>query len=967
MSGGERSRRWTAPLWWAEVKAGRYALGLVALLAAGTAAAAAVVPAKVAYADQAVTDDAVAHASFAQRDMIQRESVDAGSVAPSNADLVNRGGQALRSMPEPIRRIVPETDVSVLSTALLPTGGPDPATGELPPFYRLADLPDYQKKVTFVAGAPPLASQRSEGPDRTVVPVAVGREVAARFHLSVGSTITSARRGTTRESVVVLTVTGIFTPGGSRGEADPAWNIARRVFQPERTMICPTGEFGCESPAPSWLADALVPDAGSITRLTAATTTWDHVVESARVRSADLTAVSDAVRRVQQGRVTLGGDAGVLSTGMLGLIAQIRDTQWTGHLVAAVVLGGAAAGGLAALLLVLGMAIGRRSRELALMKARGAGPGRLAVRIAAQVAVVALSAGVAGATLGAAAAGGSLSAATTWYGAAGVTVAAFAVVTRLVWRHTDHVVARRGGETGDAATRKVVRDVGVVLAAAGALAVYRFGGSGGSGTGSIDPLAVAAPALAALAAGVVAVRLMPALLNPVARIAGRGRGSVGFVGAALAGRRVRAVAAPLVGSVVVVAAGMLAAGYDASVATKVRVDAFDTVGSGARVVAGSRLGADEKADPTGTAMADGFVAEAARLPGAQHATGAWLGMATLDVGGNAGWRVELVVVDADSFRAVADDTAAALPGQVGSVPASWPLASGSAGPSADSTASPSAVSSAVASPASALASPGLPCAAGSGVTLQVGGYTFAARCDGTAEVPMAVSEQDRYAAGGYVIVPRTQLRDAVTAVGTATPIETMTRPNTVWISGAVTGSALRALPGVTSGYRIDLVQDVRAAKSAAGQTKSAREVFHVVEALCVGYFALCLVLLLAATGRVSRDSALLMQVLGLRPGRSRLVSVLVPAPIAAVALAVGVGMGLGLAPLLGPLTRSTAGVAGPGSAARGSVLATSSIGLSWAVPVVAVAVLLAAAGIALDLLLRRDRDLSVRLRSSDYE
>ena len=137
--------------------------------------------------------------------------------------------------------------------------------------------------------------------------------------------------------------------------------------------------------------------------------------------------------------------------------------------------------------------------------------------------------------------------------------------------------------------------------------------------------------------------------------------------------------------------------------------------------------------------------------------------------------------------------------------------------------------------------------------------------------------------------------------------------------------------------------------------------FHLVEALCVGYFALCLLQLLTATRAVSRDSALLLQVFGLGAGRSRVVATLVPLPVAVLAAAAGLGMGAGLSPLLGSLNR------GPGGGDDGSVVAAGSIGWGWTVPVVVLVLAMTVGGVLLDQLLRRPPELSVRLRDAEFE
>ena len=163
---------------------------------------------------------------------------------------------------------------------------------------------------------------------------------------------------------------------------------------------------------------------------------------------------------------------------------------------------------------------------------------------------------------------------------------------------------------------------------------------------------------------------------------------------------------------------------------------------------------------------------------------------------------------------------------------------------------------------------------------------------------------------------------------------------------------------------------------ATGRVSAARDVFHLVEALCAGYFALCLLQLLTATRTVSRDSALLLQVFGLRARRSRLVATLVPLPVAVLAVAAGLGMGAGLAPMLGSLNHGPAGagavggaggVAGAFGSAGDSVVATGSIGWGWTVPVATLALVMTVGGVLLDQVLRRRLELSVRLRDAEFE
>ncbi|MFD0638130.1 hypothetical protein ACFQ9X_47860 [Catenulispora yoronensis] len=251
--------------------------------------------------------------------------------------------------------------------------------------------------------------------------------------------------------------------------------------------------------------------------------------------------------------------------------------------------------------------------------------------------------------------------------------------------------------------------------------------------------------------------------------------------------------------------------------------------------------------------------------------------------------------------------------------------------------------------------------------------SFQAVIGAVADVPLAVSVEDR---GGtdYIVVAAGQV-----------PGVDPGPPNVAWVTGdtaAMSADALRTLPGVTKYYAVTTLKDVRSAAFKEGRVSAARDMFHLVEALCAGYFVLCLLQLLTATRTVSRDSALLLQVFGLRAGAGRIVAALVPLPVAVLAVAAGLGMGVGLSPLLGSLDRGAATGASGGSGASAasaasaasdlagtasSVLATGSIGWSWTVPVVAVVLGLTVAGVLLDQVLRRRTELSVRLRDAEFE
>ena len=438
------------------------------------------------------------------------------------------------------------------------------------------------------------------------------------------------------------------------------------------------------------------------------------------------------------------------------------------------------------------------------------------------------------------------------------------------------------------------------------------------------------------------MRLVPALFGPAVKLLARRRSVVGFVAAALSGRRVRVVAAPLAGLVVVVAAGMFAAGYDASVTQKVRDDTIRTVGAAARIDALPDRSIppvqQPTADPTAYQFSDDFAAAAAKVPGVHNVfTG------RVEIGGIAQITAEgipqarpitVLTVDPQAFQRAAAAALADSSARGQEVPANWP-----APQAADGT-------------VTVLASPNLAGLFSGHVSVSESAGAFKAVIGAYADVPLADSVEDR---GGtdYVVVPAGEV-----------PTVDPGRPNVAWLggdTGAISASALRALPGVTKNYGVATLSAAQSQVYGQGRVSAARDVFHLVEALCVGYFALCLLQLLTATRAVSRDSALLLQVFGLRSARGRLVATLVPLPVAVLAATAGLGMGAGLAPMLGPLSH------GPGGGSDDSVVATGSIGWGWTVPVIGVVLAMTVGGVLLDQVLRRRVELSVRLRDAEFE
>ncbi|MEY9928178.1 putative ABC transport system permease protein [Catenulispora sp. GP43] len=933
------------PRWFAELGPARLVLAALALLAAGTAAAAVVVPADTKKADAFTVNSLIGKAPWSHRDLVLSGlPVSTDAAYPKSAsDISSVAASNLAALPDTLKKLVSQTSITRQYDHLLPALNP-PAKLPNKAWLRFDWEPQLAGGVRWVAGGAPgkeAEQDTFDGADgfltgvTLTVPIAVSEATADRLGLTVGTVVKMDTSGGTGPGNIVtftmsVQVAGIFAPAAGTGPDDPLWRVATKR-DPVLTTECLNEK--CEQSITVWESDVFVDRPEAIATISRSarvgeyTTVYDYVVDPSRLTPSVLSAVGPALDQAALGVSDLKGGV-QLNTGLKDLAASVKSTQSDSHQLSAVVLGALSAGALAALFLTLRLTVMRRARFVALYRARGASAVRLALRHATQTATVVAVFAALGA-FGAVRAGrGTLRDPAAWSGVVLVTLLTFGVVGYSVLRAGDRVVSARHEAVGETArVRRIVRDAGLLLAAGGALAIYRSQGSGNP-DGSIDWIAVAAPALLAFAAGIAAVRLVPALFGPAVRVLARRRSVVGFVAAALSGRRVRVVAAPLAGLVVVVAAGMFAAGYDAAVQQKVRDDTVRSVGAAAQV----------DALPIGVTFPDGFAAAAAKIPGVR---GVFTGRA--DFGGIAQITPEgtpqprpltVITVDPEAFREAAAAALSDASARGQQVPASWPVP-----PKADGT-------------VTVLASPGLAGQYSGPVSVSETAGSFKAVIGAYADVPLADSVENL---GGteYVVVPAGEV-----------PMADPGKPNVAWFSadtGAVSASALRALPGVTKDFDVTMLADAQSAVYAEGRVSAARDVFHLVEGLCVAYFALCLLQLLSATRAVSRDSALLLQVFGLRAVRSRLVATLVPLPVAVLAVAAGLGMGAGLSPLLGPLDR------GPAGGSADSIVATGSIGWGWTVPVVAAVLAMTVGGVLLDQMLRRPIELSVRLRDAEFE
>jgi putative ABC transport system permease protein len=203
-----------------------------------------------------------------------------------------------------------------------------------------------------------------------------------------------------------------------------------------------------------------------------------------------------------------------------------------------------AVAGLITLLLAARMVAMRRSAELAVRRARGASLAQIAAVTAAGSALTCVPAAAGATVLGVLLIPGTTPAGGWWIPAVLLLVAVGAPAAVAAWqqRLPRRAAERRRGQGGT----RLVAEVTACLAAIAAIIVFRqqgAAGAGGPGAG-VNLFTSAAPALIAVPAVVVVLRVYPAVLRGLLRGPARRSGAASFVGLARASRTALTPALP---------------------------------------------------------------------------------------------------------------------------------------------------------------------------------------------------------------------------------------------------------------------------------------------------------------------------------------------------------------------------------------------------------------------------------------
>jgi hypothetical protein len=404
------------------------------------------------------------------------------------------------------------------------TGGaaPPAGSGGNVPIAEAAALDGLTAHAVLVAGTWP-------GPPRAgaPLPAALPDAAAALLHVRPGVTLTMRDRVSGR--LVRFRITGLYRPRQLTGSGSSYWSLNQIGFSGTSTsggyttygpLTVDAGAFGPAGPlavgSATWVvqpAAAAIP-AGQLAAVAARLTALRQAVQSpATLPSLTVTTSLPAVLTGTQSDLSVARSLLAICAVLVALLAA------------------------AALLVVARLLAGQREGESAMLISRGATRWQLArltlaeaVPVCAAAAAVGGLAGVGLARLLTGTGPVPLAAAVTsaWPAAAVVAVGAVAILLAPVLRTVTPGTARvrRGRQAALAGFSRAGTDVALVLLAVLAgweLRRYSAVSPSGGAGGGVDPVLVAAPALALAGGAVAALRLLPLGATVGDRIAARGR------------------------------------------------------------------------------------------------------------------------------------------------------------------------------------------------------------------------------------------------------------------------------------------------------------------------------------------------------------------------------------------------------------------------------------------------------------
>ena len=506
-------------------------LGLLAVLALVGALLVSGVPRlENEYTDRGLRAD-VAGLPWSTRDLVFTASSGLVAKTPPQTARGQLSGYEKR-LPAPIPGLVEDrwfAAESALRGAFI--SGPAPFTGNCRPSLRVVDQSGAASAVRVVEGRAPAS--------RGVAETMVSRDGARLGGLRVGSALTIGADDGVRTP---LRVVGIYEP------LDAA--AARWEPLASQRLICPVPDDGftfdvallTDDPGVTLLGQ----DAGPLAY------SWRYRLAPDRLDASVVAPLTTAV--INARRAPVDPDLKLNST-LDAELSEFTARQRSARATVAVVESGLVATVLGLIVLAALLMTDRRREEYALLSARGGTARRAALRTLAETALVTVPAVLLG-----------WLAATLLPGRTPATEARLLAVVLVIAAGVAPLLAARsrprpGRTSPRPGPRRLAAEVFLVLLAGLGVVLLRRRGL----QDEVDPFLVVVPVLLGAAAALVVVRLLPWPLRQAGRLAARGRGLVGFLGLARAGRSAPLSAGPVAVLIVAAATGVFTAAVSTTI------------------------------------------------------------------------------------------------------------------------------------------------------------------------------------------------------------------------------------------------------------------------------------------------------------------------------------------------------------------------------------------------------------------
>ncbi len=416
------------------------------------------------------------------------------------------------------------------------------ATGDEPPMNGGAVKNIGLRAQTGVPEAAELTAGRwPRTPGGGAAELAVSAAVAETLSLRPGTRLRLAGP----QGVAQAQVVGVFT---ARDAGDHVWDDLRLALDP--LVPVADGDPYLAGAVTDWTGLDLVSAASGV----AADHSWRYRLDERRLDTSMLAEVTEAVTHSR--RIEWVPESTV-QTSLDSALSRFADQLRTVRALLAVVQAGLIASVLGLILLAARLAVRRRRDELALLRARGAALATIGGRMLAEAALVQPLAVLVGVLIGSRVPGPAHG--LPWLAVllAVSTTAVVPVLAMVAHRRVATVTGRSDVVRQRPSVRRLTAEASVlVLAGLGVLLLRR---RGLDTAGGVDAYLVSVPVLVALAAALVAIRLLPWPLRLAGRFGARARGAVLFLGVARAGRGAPVALGPLAVLIVAVSTGVFGA------------------------------------------------------------------------------------------------------------------------------------------------------------------------------------------------------------------------------------------------------------------------------------------------------------------------------------------------------------------------------------------------------------------------